>query len=350
VDDLTEPVFVTNFSEEYEGKSDVKNQSARPQQEQRSNMTCFGEGVPQPETIEGGEQKTMLSKAMSESEVLIMRDSDIINANTPDIYKSSDMPTFPTPGEETAGNLENEATSESVFEQNYTAGQTQTPGGEVELGELGHKCPTPDAIESSSYYSEIDIQIIVPEKGGDCDRIYIHKFSLLFCTLTLLTLIILCFIYYPKPVELCLNLSLDDEEIMEKVLNDEGSYQLNITNPNSIDVNIQGLEMTAYYGGVAEENWVLNTEKMDYYIPAHGMLSKNKTYTFTQNCTAAIPIATLNGCFNGYRAYMIYDIVISFKACVLSFVCHEGIVSKSNYQSACSENDMVCTELELFQF
>jgi len=347
VDDLAEPVIITNFSEEYEGKSEVKNQSVRPQQKQRRDMTDFGEGVPQPATIDGSEQKTMMNKtlSLSDSDVLIMHKRHSDN-------KSPSMPPVPTPGEETAGNLENEASSSSVVEESYMAAQTQTPGGEVELGELGHKFPsTPGAIESSSVDSEIDLdEIIVLKKGGDCDRIYIHRFSLLCCSLTLLAFIIVCFIYYPKPVELCLNLSLDDEEIMEKVLNDEGGYLLNITNPNSIDVHIHGLEITAYYGGVAKENGLLNTEKMDYYIPAHRTLSKNQTYTFTQNCTAAIPITTLNGCFYGYRAYMIYDIVISFKACVLSFVCHEGIVSKSDYKSDCSENDMVCTELEFFQF
>jgi len=340
LDDLAEPVFLTNFS------SDMQSPSVRPQQEQRGNMSDFGEGVPQPETTDGSEQKTMSSKTLSEGDEVKVnqRHSDDI---------SPKLPPAPTPGwDETAGNFEHEATSESVVELNYTAAQTQTPGGEVELGELGDKfTSTPGEIESSSIDSEIDMDKKLARKtGGDCDRIYTHRFSLMFCTLILLALIIVCFIFYPKPVELCLNISLDDEEIMEKVLDDEGSYQLNITNPNSIDVHIHGFEITVYYGGVAEENWLLNTEKMDYYIPAHGTLSKNQTYTFTQNCTAAVPIATLDGCLRGYRAYIIYDIVTSFKACVLSFVCHEGIVSKFNYKRDCSEDDMVCTELDLFQF
>jgi len=338
LDDLAEPVFLTNFS------SDMQSPSVRPQQEQRGNMSDFGEGVPQPETTDGSEQKTMMNKTLGESDVVIVheRHSDDIGPK---------MPPVPTPGrDETTGDLENEAASESVVEQNDTA--AQTPGGEVELGELGHNfASTPGVIKSSSVDSEMDMdQIPVHKTGADCNCVYTHRFSLLCCTLSLLALVILCFIFYPKPVEMCLNLSLDDEEIMEKVLDDEGSYQLNITNPNSIDVHIHGLEITAYYGGVAKENWLLNTEKMDYYLPAHGTLSKYQTYTFAQNCTAAVPIATLDGCFNGYRRYINYDIVTSFKACVLSFVCHEGIVSKSNYQSACSENDMVCTELELFQF
>jgi len=258
----------------------------------------------------------------------------------------------PTPGgDETAGNLENEETLESVVEENYMAAQTQTAGGEVELGELGHKlATTPRVIESSCIDSETDMDWELEGRtGGDCDRIFKHRFCFMFCSVSLLVLIIVCFIFYPNPVELCLNLSLDAKDIMDKVSNDEGSYQLKITNPNSIDVHIHGLEITAYYGGVAEENWVLDTEKMDYYIPAHGTLSKNQTYTFAQNCTAAVPIQTIDGCINGYRAYITYNIVTSFKACVLSFVCHEGIVSESDYQSDCPGNNMVCTELGFLQ-
>lgn len=151
-------------------------------------------------------------------------------------------------------------------------------------------------------------------------------------------------------MQLCLKLSLDDEELMDKVLNDERNYELNITNPNSIDVDISGLEISVYYGGVAEENGLLNAQKMNYHIPAHSTLSSNHTYTFTQDCTAAVPIAVLHGCYNGYRAYIPFDIVTSFKACVLSFVCHEETVSKSNFESNCPEEEVVCTELGFFRF
>lgn len=350
-----EPVYITNFSKEFESKSEIEIRRSRPQQEQRGSATNFGEGVllPTMTTTDVGEQKITLNKSLSESAMVIEpeRHCEGMSGNN-----TENMPPVPTPGwDETAGISEIEATSESVVGEDYMAAQTQTHGGEVELGELGHKyASTPGAIElteSSSIDAEIDMHLEVPRKGGDCDRVYVHRFALMFCTFSLLALFVVCFIFYPDPVELCLNLSLDDEDIMGKGLHDKGSYQLNITNPNSVDVHIHDLEITAYYGGVAEENGLLNTEKMDYHIPAHGTLSKNQTYTFAQNCTDAVPIATLNGCFNGYRAYIIYEIVTSFKACVLSFICHEGIVSKSDYKSDCTGgNEMVCTELGFFQF
>jgi len=346
LDDYAESVLLTGFSGRSEGNTEMKYPSQRPQQEQRGDMTDFGGGVPLPAT-EGGVQKTMLN-SVSEFGEAKLSERDSSEGSSP---INEERTVIPTPGwHETAGNVEHEPTFESVDDESYMEAQTQDPAGEVELGEIGHKSTfTPGENEISSIDAEIEMEYELAQKsGGDCDRLYAHRFCLMFCTLSLLALSIVCFIFYPDPMELCLHLSLD-EEIIKKVLHDEGSYQLNITNPNSIDVHIHGLEITAYYGGVAEENWLLNTEKMDYYIPANGMLSEKQTYTFAQNCTAAVPVATLNGCYNGHRAYIIYDIVTSFKACVLSFICHEGIVSKSDYKSGCPENDMVCTKLEIFQ-
>jgi len=227
----------------------------------------------------------------------------------------------------------------------------QTPG--VEMANR-HTDATPGG-EVSSEVSDPSIaddtsEELLPKKSGDCDLLFPYRILLTLCTSSLLALAILCFIFYPKPVELCLKLSLSDEEILEKRLDDEGNYNLNLTNPNSIDVHIHGLEISAYYGGVAEENRLLNAEKMDYHIPAHSTLTSNHTYAFAQDCTDAVPLTTLHGCHNEYRAHITYDIVTSFKACILSFVCHERIVSKSYYKSFCPEDEMVCTKLELFQF
>jgi len=230
-------------------------------------------------------------------------------------------------------------------------GEGLTPGIETAIRSTN---ATP-AGECSSEISDPSVADDISEelslkKEGDCDRIWPYRILLTLCTLSLLALLILCFIFYPKPVELCLKLSLSDEEILEKRLDDEGNYNLNLTNPNSIDVHIHGLEISAYYGGVAEENRLLNAEKMDYHIPAHSTLTSNHTYAFAQDCTDAVPLTTLHGCHNEYRAHITYDIVTSFKACILSFVCHERIVSKSYYKSFCPEDEMVCTKLELFQF
>jgi len=364
-EDFAESVLITGVSRRSEGIPDMKSPSQHPQQEQRGNMTDFGGGVPLPATeggeqktmpsvplpgAEGGEQKTMPNRSLRESGFGKLSERHLEGISP----SSESMHVVPTPGyDETAGNFENEPTFESVDdeEEYYMEAQTQAPGGEVELGELGHKpMISPGQLDSSSIDAELEMEWEQAHKtGGDCDRLYIHRFSLMFCAFIFLALSIACFIFYPDPLELCLHLSLD-EEIMKKVLHDEGSYQLNITNPNSIDVHIQGLEISAYYGGVAEENWLLNSEKMDHYIPAHSMLSEKETYTFAQDCTSAVPVATLNGCYNGYRTSITYDIVTTFKACVLSFVCHEGIVSKSAYKSGCPENDVVCTKLEIFQF
>jgi len=236
-------------------------------------------------------------------------------------------------------------------DENVTRGNQEvemvdiTPGG-VDRSSIDNSSILPDSLSVDWLQMEGGG---VQKKEGDCDRIYPYRICLSLCTTSLMALFIVCFIFYPKPVELCLKLSLDDEDIMEKVLDDTGNYKLSFTNPNSLDVDIYGLEISAYYEGVTEENRLLNARKMDYHISAHSTLRSNHTYTFTQDCTATVPIATLHGCYTGYRSHITYDMVTSFKACVLSFVCHEGIVSKFRYKSNCPEEEMVCTDLGFFQ-
>jgi len=273
------------------------------------------------------------------SSVLLVDEEGSQAGNKSDFCGDTGQAPTPTEGEDnvTAGNQEYEASSASST--------GPTPGLEMVILSTN---ATPSGEGSSIVFESDDTNIeLLHKKGGDCGRIYPYRICLSLCILIALALFILCFIYYPKPLQLCLKLSLD-EEIMENVFDDVGNYKLNITNPNSIDVDIHGLEISAYYGGVAEENWLLNSEMMDYHIPSHSTVSSNHTYTFIQNCTAAVPITTLDGCYAGYRAYITFDIVTSFKACILSCLCHEGIVSKSQYESNCPEDDMVCTDLELF--
>merc|ERR1719184_99403 len=141
-------------------------------------------------------------------------------------------------------------------------------------------------------------------------------------------------------------------DIVQKVVNDEGSYEISVTNPNDIDVYIYGLEMKVYYAGVVDTNLLLKADKMDSHIPSQGTWSSNQTYTFTQNSTAAVPIQTFKACSKGYRRFVAFDMVTSLEACVLRFACSGRIVKESLYKSNCpeeSEEDMVCTKFEIFQ-
>jgi len=184
---------------------------------------------------------------------------------------------------------------------------------------------------------------------GYCHRLYRYWYCCTFCTLSLWTIFILCFIFFSQEVELCLKLHLDDKDIMQKVLNDEGSWEMNVINPNNIDVYIYGLAIKAYYGGVQDENLFLQADKMDFHIPAHGKHSSNQSYIFVENRTAAVSIQNFTECSMGYGASLTFDMVTSFEACVLKFVCRDMMVKESVYRSNCSDNDMVCTKLEIFQ-
>jgi len=185
--------------------------------------------------------------------------------------------------------------------------------------------------------------------GGHCHRLYRYWYCCSFCTLSLWTIFILCVIFFSQQVELCLKLHLDDKDIMQKVLNDEGRWGMNVINPNNIDVYIYGLAIKAYYGGVQDENLFLQTDKRDFHIPAHGKHSSNQSYIFVENSTAAVSIQTFTECSMGYRASLTFDMVTSFEACVLKFVCRGMMVKESVYRSNCSDDEMVCTKLEIFQ-
>jgi len=236
-----------------------------------------------------------------------------------------------------------------------------TPGNSISLGtpkdaavsgclelELWRIPSSPSRCESNPVYSGSTKDHKDEHKRGDnCHRLWACKYCFPFCTLCLVTILILCSIFLPYQVELCLNLHLDYKDIME-VLNDEGSLEMNVSNPNSIDFYIYGLAIKAYYGGVLDENLLLIADKMDYHIPAYSAHSSNQTYTFVKNSTAAVSIQTFKGCSMRYRRFIAFDMVTSFKACVQKFVCRE-IVKESVYRSNCPEDDMVCTKLKIYK-
>jgi len=220
-----------------------------------------------------------------------------------------------------------------------------TPGGDENLGANFEKVfETKEEFESriSKWLEEHG------KKEGDFYEFYIHRIC---CTLTLITLLaifITCFILFPRPLELCLKLSLDDQDIETKVSGDEGGYQLTLSNPNQIDVDIYGLEIKAYYGNINKDNRVITVGGRDYHIGGYSNTTSVENYTFTQNCTAAVPIATLRSCSSGYREHLTFRLVSSFKACVLSFLCKDGMVFESKYKSNCPKDESVCTNLDFF--
>jgi len=345
-DDEIDWVVKPNVSTTHEEgePSDTKSASVvYPQLKRKLNMSWGTSSLPAVSELE-----RVPDSVLSESIIRVLPESPSMDMSSS--FTEKKAAAIPFANEEAPDGLEINSKSESLREEGCMSPTTPTPGGEVEMIEA--------AKEFEATPGEFKILRRIPtyeeeeeaEEGADCHLFFIHRFCFSFCIVSLLALLLVCFIHYPKPLKLCLKLSLDDDDIMRKVLDDEGSYELNITNPNSIDVHIHGLEIKAYYGGVAEENSLLNFAKMDYHIPSHGTHISNQTYTFTQNCTAAVPISILYGCSRGSRHVIIFDLVTSFKrACVLSFVCQEGIAFKSDYESNCPEDDMVCTELGIFQ-
>lgn len=197
---------------------------------------------------------------------------------------------------------------------------------------------------------EQDIDQIQKSDIGDCYLCWKHKkCCCCFGTCLLLLLVAVCAFVLPQPLHLCISLSFDDENAMDKVPGDEGQFDLEITNPNYLPVNIHGFEINAYYGGVTVENEVINIPRSDYSIGAKNTFkTKNKTYVYSPNSAYPVPIAALDGCSGGFRAALTYDLVASFKGCMMSFMCKSGIVFETSYVNSCLEEDeRVCTEFDI---
>jgi len=343
----------TQDEEEEEEDVDMKSPSVViHQQMQRSKNIDTFESV-EVERVDQSDKKTMTDEDLSVIEKIGV--SAKPSQNVSHTY-TGEHAGVPTPGEDvTPGELENEDTSEFsvTSESKIDAG---TAKAEVEMGDL-RPTPggedTPGNVELSDYDGSDGPEVLIMDKNkdrADCDRLYIHRFCLTLFILIVLALLIVCFVFYPKPLELCLKLSLDDQDMMEKLLDDEGGYDLKITNPNSIDIDIRDLEIKVYYGGVAEENWLINAEGMDCHIPRLSTWNtSNQTYAFTKDFSAAVPISTFNACSVGYRKYIPFKLVTSFEACSLSFICHEVLI-ETEYESNCPEDDWVCIEVEILQF
>jgi len=195
---------------------------------------------------------------------------------------------------------------------------------------------------------ERDIDKIQKSDIGDCHFCWKHKRCCGFLSIFLLLLLLACLILIPRPLNLCVTFSFDDENAIDKIPGDEGLFDLKIANPNYIPVSIHGFEINAYYGDVAEEKEVINVARSDFSIGAKNTLeTNNKTYVYAENSTVAVPIAAVHSCSMGARADLTYNLIASFKAC-LSFVCKSGIVLETSYVNNCLRKDeWMCTGFKI---
>jgi len=274
------------------------------------------------------------------------RQSSVVNMGfAHDVYESSDASLevygkphmtpkkYVTPTDGTTGGAEGESSLEEA-----------TPG------EMGNEWMD-DFKEYDALDEDLDEDIDQIQKSdiGDCYICWKHKKCCGCLGICLLLLFLVGVIVLPKPLRLCVALSFDDENAMDKVPGDEGHFELEITNPNYIPVSINGFGISAYYGGVEEEKEVINVARSDYAIGAKNTLkTSNKTYVYAPNSAGAVPIAVLDSCSGGFRADLTYDLVASFKGCMMPFMCKSGIVLETSYVNSCLEEDeWVCTEFNI---
>merc|ERR1719233_662428 len=239
--------------------------------------------------------------------------------------------------------------------QGYTPGGGTTQGGpegEVSSQEEptpgGIVAPWVDDFQGMLDWDE-DIDDLQRNDIGDCNFIWKHKKCCFICSVFLFFLIFICLLLAPRPLDLCINFSFDDETAIGKVFGDAGNFELKITNPNYVPVSLHGFAINAYYGGVADVKEVINVERSDYSIGAqHTFNTNNETYFFAQNSTDVVPLAALDSCSAGYRTDLTYDLVTTFKGCFMSFMCKNSIVLKSSYVNHCLEEDgWMCTEFDI---
>jgi len=256
---------------------------------------------------------------------------------------------------------ESSEASVEVYEQphaapmKYVTPMEGTTGGGIG-GEATFEEPTPGGLVDHwmgelDEFGDLDKDINNIQKSdiGDCHFCWKHKKCCCFFGIFLLLLLLLCLIFLPKPLHLCVAFTFDDKNAIDKVPGDKGHFDLTITNPNYIPVSIHGFKINAYYGGVADEREVINVARSDYSIGAKNTLkTNNKTYVYAENSARAVPIAALDGCSMGNRAGLTYDLVVSFKGCLMPFLCKSGIVLETSYVNNClREDEWMCTEFEI---
>jgi len=273
-----------------------------------------------------------------------------------------------------------EGTRHSIVNMNFSRDISESSEASIQVYEKNHTTPvefaTPDGItggghagESSNEepitgglaveqwvddykeFSDLDEEMDKIQKSdiGDCYYCWKHKKCCCFFVVFLVLFLLACFIILPRPLHLCVTFSFDDKNAIDRVPGDEGHFDLTITNPNYIPVSIHEFEINAYYGGVAEKREVINVARSDYSIGAKNTLkTNNKTYVYAENLAGTVPIAALDGCSMGARADMTYDLVASFKGCLMPFLCKSGIVLEKSYVNSClKDDDWMCTDFEI---
>jgi len=288
-----------------------------------------------------------------------LEDIEFVGGTTPIDVEDWDYPSLVSDSEEeknTNLNIEVE-----MMTMNPTPGGWSTQGDESNSAEYptpaDSGAPTPGKYETPGadfeiYETKEEFEARITnwlkdhgDKKGDFYEFYVHRICFTLCTFTLLAIFVTCFILFPRPLELCLKFPFNDQDIETKVLGDKGGYELKISNPNKLGVDIIGLEIEAYFGGKNENNRVISAGKKNYHIDGYSNTTSVEDFKFTNNCIDAIPIATLRACSNNQRQYMSFDVVSSLKACLISFVCQNSVISESEYKSNCEKDDWVCTEL-----
>jgi len=163
----------------------------------------------------------------------------------------------------------------------------------------------------------------------------------------LLVLCCICFFLVPRHLEICLRFSFDNDDIAEKLLGDEGQFELEVKNTNFLPVNIFDLDIIAYSDD--SQDAVMNVvQKPDYFINPKTSSFINGTYVFAQNASAFVTNANAYCCSQGLRTELEFNLRFSFKGCLFSFMCMSEVVSEVTFFSDCPGHDeWGCTGFDL---
>jgi len=306
--------------------------------------------------IEDAEEQSAMDPNVKKTS-LEHSESSIDDKPTPGGYLEKNPGVIKMASEESEDSMDNKdtQTDKNVIEMQPITAGGPTPGEKLtsddeaksELSPFSQPSD-PDSEDDPFVFEDYQTKSI-----GDCAKLNSkrRRWCCIICNFFALATFVCCFIFYPHSVELCLRFSFEDWDIADKLSGEKGRYELRISNPNTLAVNIQGLEINAYYGNITEENGIINTNRTDYYIPGHSSYNlTNQTFKFTQDCTAVISPTTLNSCSKSYRAFVDFQLVSAYTGCVLEILCQSGIVFESTYESTCPEDEWVCTKLKVFSW
>lgn len=176
------------------------------------------------------------------------------------------------------------------------------------------------------------------KRRGACAWLNANKYM---CTLIfaicLIVLGVILYFLYPRTIQICYNLNFG-KEVLYRLEGDEDEYEIAIKNSNYFLLDLQDLNIKAYYGEFVEDDQILSFDLGNWRIGAKTTSRRNVTYVYTQRFTAVVPSSRVLGCFTETVESLTFNLRVMFTGCILG-LCRDVHNKELSYVKTCPSDD-----------